>query len=183
MLKKAWIGLSIALLLATSISAQAKLKKKSLPTQQPRTSETKTNTVIAGKQYIVLVSGARPNVDNAIYYVPCNADDCYAILEKVKEQLPKYYNRYSNYNNKKKYYMTTGYSDCITKIGNYDMTACGEEEKTNIASLGATPVKPEEYLDQVFQSLSKKLNITRTDFNGNYNINCPTSKCLIFGRP
>jgi hypothetical protein len=111
--------------------------------------------IINGKQYLRLVEGNKPISDNQIYYIPCSKIDCDKTYQTI----------YANFANYRNYQNTWMYRTMTSPI---------------VTEISQQAIKGDKYLEYKFSEFSSISKSVRTDFDGNYSLKCPTSKCLVY---
>jgi hypothetical protein len=137
---------------------------------------TPNSGVITGKQYLNLVGGAKPISDNPIYSISCDLVDCDTTASELQRDLAAYDTSWRGYKKKEFAIVTTGLGNCSLQ----DWDSCKKRNAEAIKMLGTVPLKGDEYLEQKFALMSKDSSVVRSNFNGDYTVKCPASRCLIF---
>ncbi|MGB3205182.1 MAG: hypothetical protein WBB28_09355 [Crinalium sp.] len=134
--------------------------------------------IISGKQYVVLNQGATPIPDNLIWYFPCKPvnNNC----QQVKSELSKSFLEATQKVYKAEVDRRRNYISCVSQ-GN---TSCDspllEGMKNLVDSIGyAAWLTSEKSANQALNKLRSGRSI-RTDFDGNFSLNCPTKECLVY---
>jgi hypothetical protein len=161
---------AITLLLAATSKVDAKIRKNA--------------GTISGKQYVVLGGGARAIPDNEVFYIPCNRVNCNRIDREIRENFINTASTYKKFETERESLQKQLFrcTDLLSNPQGQNLySSCSQEVTSKMDKLNANrPMFQGLYLRETLINLSKEANTARTNFDGNYSLNCPASKCLVF---
>jgi hypothetical protein len=176
----------LSMAFANSVDAKPKaIKAKANPTETVAATEQR-NTLISGKQYIVLGGGTRMIPDNVIFYQSCDKVDCANVQSNIIKNLSEAENQPDEILRKvgvlRSIFMPILSQNglCIDRLG-VNSVVCKENYERMMKESQISQYKTDLLLKQ-FLGFAEKGNINgvRTDFEGNYSLTCPSAKCLVF---
>lgn len=175
------ISVSLLVLTASNVIAKPKTKKVA-PIENIPVEPQKIGGVITGKQYIVLNGGAKIIPDNSIFYISCADEKCDSFYKEVTNKFSDYAVIWNDFDKKLGDLNLKDYSCINESLKGGDLyDKCKKEVADNKKKLGTNrPMFQGQYLRETLTDLAQKSELARTDFDGNYSLNCPTVKCLVF---
>lgn len=176
----------LAMVFTTGVEAKPKaIKVKTNPSETVVTTAPR-NMTISGKQYIVLGGGARMIPDNIVVYQSCDKVDCAGVQEDIIKNLLEAGDKpYKTFQKTKvlrsvSTSIISQYKECMNRLG-ADSSVCEGSVKGMLKEAIISQYKTDLLLGQFIQlSRNGQSQTVRTDFEGNYSLTCPSTKCLVF---
>lgn len=176
----------LSMAFTTGVEAKPKaIKVKANPSETVAATAPR-NMIISGKQYIVLGSGARMIPDNIVAYQSCDKIDCTRVQENIIKSLSEAENQPDEMLQKISITRSAftpilaQFVECMNRLGAQSVV-CKDSREGMMKEARISRYKTNLLVEQFIQlSRNAQSQVVRTDFEGNYSLTCPSTKCLVY---